>query len=106
MENRLPPMVLAQPAGFQRRAARLILAFHMSNKNFLQSCQAFREIGKDFGGDFALIATRSEDARNQEPVWSFRVQCEIGPLRGPMESMTEQRSRASMTAEQSIFKDF
>jgi len=45
MKNRLPAMILAQPAGFQQEAVRLILAIGMSCKNFPQSCQAFRKIG-------------------------------------------------------------
>ena len=52
-------MILAQPAGFQRYAARLMLAIiRMSDKDFPQSCQAFRKISEDFSGDFALVAAR------------------------------------------------
>jgi hypothetical protein len=83
MKNRLTAMILAQPAGFQRDAARLILAIGMSYKNFPQSCQAFRKISKDFSGNFALIAARPKDARNQDPAWSIRAQWEVGPLSGP-----------------------
>ena len=50
-------MILAQPAGFQRYAARLILAIiRMSDKNFPQTSQAFRKIREDFSGDFTLVA--------------------------------------------------
>ncbi len=59
MKHRLPAMILAQPAGFQRYAARLMLAIiRMSDKDFPQSCQAFRKISEDFSGDFALVAAR------------------------------------------------
>ncbi len=59
MKHRLPAMILAQPAGFQRYAARLILAIiRVSDKNFLQSCQPFRKISQDFSGHFALVAAR------------------------------------------------
>src|SRR6202022_35050 len=51
MKNRLPPMILAQPAGFQRHPPRLIFAIGMSYKNVLQSCEAFRKISEDFSGD-------------------------------------------------------
>jgi len=77
-------MILAQPAGFQRYAARLIpTIIRMSDKNFPQSYQAFRKIREDFSGDFALVAARPQDARNQDPAWSFRAQWEVGPLAGP-----------------------
>jgi hypothetical protein len=83
MKNRLPSMVLAQPAGFQRHPSRLIFAIGKSYKNFLQACEAFRKISEDFSGDFALIAARPKDARNQDPAWSFSAQWEVGPLSGP-----------------------
>jgi len=57
MKHCLPAMILAQPAGFQRYAARLILAIiRMSDKNFPQTSQAFRKIREDFSGDFTLVA--------------------------------------------------
>ncbi len=58
MKHRLPAMILAQPAGFQRYAARLILAMRMSDVDFPQSGQAFRKISEDFSGDFAFVAAR------------------------------------------------
>jgi hypothetical protein len=58
MKNRLPAMILAQPAGFQRQAPRFILAFRVSDKNFLQSCQAGRKVSEEFSGDFPLVAAR------------------------------------------------
>src|SRR5690242_8580372 len=66
MKNRLAAMILAKPAGFQRQAARLIFAVGVSGKNFPQSCQAFRKISEDFSGDFALVASRPENARNYQ----------------------------------------
>ena len=74
MKNCLPAMILAQPAGFQRYAARLILAVGRSGKNFPQSCEALRKISEDFSSDFALIAARPKDAGNQDPAWSFATQ--------------------------------
>ena len=74
MKNRLPAMILAQPAGFQRQAARLIFAAGVAGKNFPQSCQAFRKISEDFSGDFAFVAARPKDARNYQPAWSFTAQ--------------------------------
>ena len=97
MKNGLAAMVLAQPAGFQKRAARLVPAFGLADKNFLQFCEAFRKIRKDFGSDFALVATRSKDARNQDPAWSFRAQWEL---------RTARRSMESMPADRSIFENF
>src|SRR5437016_14186493 len=97
MKTRLSTMILAQPAGFQRHAARLIPAVGKSDKNLPQSCQALRKISEDFSGDFALIAARPKNARNQDPAWSFSAQWEVGQLRC---------SRKSMTAKQSIFKNF
>ncbi len=82
MKNRLPAMILAQPAGFQRHAPRLILAIGITDKNFLQSCESFRKICEEFSGDFPLVAARPKDARNQDPAWSVRAQWESGPLRG------------------------
>jgi len=82
MKNGLPAMILAQPAGFQRYAARLIPAIGMSGKNFPQSCEALGKISEDFSSDFALIAARSKDARNQDPAWSFRAQWEVRRLNG------------------------
>ncbi len=82
MKNRLPAMILAQPAGFEGHAARLILATGVSGKNLPQSCQALRKISKDFSGDFALVTTRPKDARNQDPAWSFQAQWEVEPLDG------------------------
>ena len=67
-------MVLVQPAGFQHGATRLSVALWSSNKNFLQFSEAFWEIGEDFGGNFALIASRTKDARHQDPSWSFGAQ--------------------------------
>ena len=80
MKDRLSAMILAQPAGFQRYAARLIHAVGESDKNFPQSCQALRKISEDFSGDFALIAARPKNARNQDPSWSLRAQWEVGLL--------------------------
>ncbi len=82
MKNRLPAMILAQPAGFQGHAARLILATGMSGKDFPQSCQAFRKISNDFSRNFALVAARPKDARHQDPAWSFKAQWEVGPPGG------------------------
>src|SRR2546423_8587951 len=97
MKNRLSAMILAQPAGFQRYAARLILAVGKSDKNLPQSCQTLRKISEDFSGDFALVAARPKDARNQDPAWSFRAQWRVGSFSSP---------RKQMTAKPSIFKDF
>ena len=74
MKNRLAGMILAQPAGFQRYAALLVFAVGMSDKDFRQSCQAFRKISENFSGDFALVAARPKDARNYDPAWSFTAQ--------------------------------
>ena len=74
MKNCLPAMILAQPAGFQRHAARLILAVGRSGKNFPQSWEALRKISEDFSSDFALIAARPKDAGHQDPAWSFAAQ--------------------------------
>src|SRR6266581_2111128 len=82
MKNRLPAMILTQPAGFQRQATRLIVAFGATDKHFPQSCKAFRKISEDFSGDFALVAARPKDASNQDPAWSFRAQWDVGPLNG------------------------
>src|SRR5260370_26947531 len=95
MKNRLPPMILAQPAGFQPHPSRLIFAIGKSYKNFLQSCEAFRKISEDLRGDFALIAARPQDARNQDPAWSFKAQWEVGPLSG---SPSKARSRSSQSS--------
>jgi hypothetical protein len=86
MKNRLATMILAQPAGFQRHTPRLHLAFGVSDKNFLQSREAFRKIGEEFSGDFALIAARPKDARNQDPAWSFRAQWEVRPQSGRLKA--------------------
>jgi hypothetical protein len=82
VKNRLPAMILAQPAGFQRHAPRRNLALGMSGENFPQSREAFRKISEDFSGDFALVAARPQDARNQDPAWSFSAQGEVGPPNG------------------------
>jgi hypothetical protein len=58
MKDCLAAMILAQPAGFQRHAPRLIFAIGMPYKNFLQTCEAFRKIGEDFGRNFPLVAAR------------------------------------------------
>ena len=86
MKNRLPAMILAEPAGLQRYAAGLIFAVGVSDKHFAQSCQAFGKIGEEFGGNFALVAARPKDARNQDPAWSFRAQWEIRPPSGSWKS--------------------
>ena len=74
MENCLPAMILAQPAGLQRYASRLILAFGVSYKNFAQARKPYRKIGEEFSSNFALVAARPQDASNQDPSWSFRAQ--------------------------------
>src|SRR5215467_14253042 len=74
MKNGLAAMVLAQPTGFQRHAPRLTITLRGSKKNFLQFGEPFRKIGEDFRGDFALVASRTEDARHQNPSWGIRVQ--------------------------------
>jgi hypothetical protein len=74
MKNRLPAMILAQPAGFQRHAPRLSLTLRVSDKNFPQSCQSFWKISQEFSGDFALVAGRFQDACNQDPTWSWSAQ--------------------------------
>jgi len=58
MENRLAAMILAEPAGFQRHAPRLISATGVSGENFAQPCQAFRKISEDFCRNFSFVAAR------------------------------------------------
>ena len=36
---------------------------------------------EEFSGDFAFVAARPKNARNQNPAWSFRAQRRVGPLR-------------------------
>ena len=60
----LPAMVLTQPAGFQRHAARLTLAAGMADKNFLQLRKAFWKIGEELRGNLSFIAARAQNARN------------------------------------------
>src|SRR5258708_2650197 len=97
MKNCLPVVILAQPAGLQRHAAWFTPAAGMSNESFPQSSESFRKISEDFSGDFALVAARPKDARNQDPAWSFRAQWRVGSFEWPAESMTDGPS---------IFKDF
>src|SRR5258708_35466478 len=44
MKNYLPAVILAQPAGLQRHAARFTRAARMSNETFAQSSESFRKI--------------------------------------------------------------
>jgi len=53
---------------------RLTLALGISEKNFLQFREPLWKIGKNFCGDFALVASRAEDARHQDPSWSVWAQ--------------------------------
>src|SRR6266849_9176616 len=107
MKNRLPALILAQPAGFQRHAARLVLAVGMPHKNLPQQRQPPRKIGQDFSRDFAFVAARPQDARNQDPAWSFKAQWETGPFSGSCLARPQgRRPMESRTAKQSIFKDF
>jgi hypothetical protein len=70
MKNRLAATVLAQPAGLQLRRLRLAPDPGISEENLLQFRKPLGKIGKDFRGDFALIASRPKDARYQDPAWS------------------------------------
>ena len=74
MKNGLPAMILAQPAGFHRDRTRLDLAVRLSDKYFLKSCESFRKIRQQFRGNFALVTARPQNARYQQPSWSFNAQ--------------------------------
>ena len=70
MKDNLTAMVLAQPARFQPHVPRPALAMRISQKNFLKFCKPSGKVGEDFCGNFALIASRTEDAGHQHPSWS------------------------------------
>ena len=74
MKNRLPAVILAQPAGFHGHATRLSYAATVPKETFRQFCESFRKIGQEFGSNFALIAARPQNARNQQPAWRFKAQ--------------------------------
>jgi len=80
MKNRLAAMILAEPAGPQLHG--LGLALGTVQKNLLQFRKPFRKIGKDSSGNFALIASRTKDARHQDPSWSFQAQWKLGAKSG------------------------
>src|SRR4029077_8797003 len=63
MKNGLALMVLAEPAGFHCRQARLegSGATTRAKKSFRQSCQAFVEIREEFSSHFAFIAAGTEN---------------------------------------------
>jgi hypothetical protein len=82
MKNCLTAMILAQPARFQRQEARLALAIGITDKNLLQSCEPFRKISEELGRNFAFVAARPQDARNQDPAWSFGAQWKTEPFSG------------------------
>jgi hypothetical protein len=74
MKNNLAAVILVQPAGLQLNAPRLTITSRRSEKNLRHFREPFWEIGKDFGGHFSLIASRTKDARHQDPTWSIKVQ--------------------------------
>jgi hypothetical protein len=45
-----------------------------SKENFLQFGKPFGKIGKNFGSNFTFVASRTKDARHQDPSWSVGVQ--------------------------------
>src|SRR4029077_9368324 len=54
-------LVLVQPAGTDRNAARLAMAIPEFNRR--ETREALRKVGEDFGGDFSNAAARAQDAR-------------------------------------------
>jgi hypothetical protein len=74
VKNGLPAMILAQPALLQRDTPRLNLAVRNAHKYFLQFSEAFRKISKEFSSNFTFIASRTKNARDQYPSWSFGFQ--------------------------------
>jgi len=71
MKNRLPVMILTEPAGFEPHAHRLTLASGIAYKHFVQAAESFGKVREQFGGNFAFITSRAKNARHQNPSWSF-----------------------------------
>src|SRR5215831_9847422 len=74
MKNRLPVMILTEPAGFEPHAHRLTLASGIAYKHFVQVAESFGKVSEHFGSDLAFIASRAKNARHQDPSWSLGVQ--------------------------------
>ncbi len=75
VKNGLSFMVLAKPAGFQRNKARLCRsAVACGKENFRQSCQSFGKIREKFRSQFALIAARPQNPRDNQPALRYGAQ--------------------------------
>jgi hypothetical protein len=70
----LAAMILADPKGLKTDAARLRLSGAVSDEHFLDSCEAFREIGEQVRSNFAFIAARTQDVRQRDPSMRLGVQ--------------------------------
>jgi hypothetical protein len=60
MEDSLPAVTVAEPAGTYRDGAGSGAA--VPEENGGEFCEALRKIGEDFGSDFALAALRTDKA--------------------------------------------
>jgi hypothetical protein len=74
VKDSLAAMILADPERFDVDTARLGFSGAIAEEHFLDLREAFREIGEEFGGDFALVAARAQDVRERHPTLRFRVQ--------------------------------
>lgn len=72
MKNSLASMILAEPARFHCMQARP--GFNVAHENFAEFCKPLRKISEQFGGDFAFVAARAKDARDQYPALRFGAQ--------------------------------
>ena len=50
------------------------LGVTVAEKNLAELRKSLGKIREEFGGDFALVAARAEDAGNYDPAWSFAAQ--------------------------------
>jgi hypothetical protein len=86
MEDPLPAMILAGPEGFKTDAPGLGFSGSVAEEHFVDLREAFREIGEEFGGDFAFVAARAQDVRECDPTMGFRAQWGAAPQSGQQQA--------------------